>query len=559
MISLCVIVGNVENYIERFLKHFKPLADEIIIVRAIGSATPDRTLEICEREGCKTFIYENEPQFKEWPHVDNFARARNFSFSKATGTWCVWADTDDIIDEHSVSNLRKLAQESTADYILVPYVVRNNNITFPRERMLRRGVGEWHRPVHEHWKPFTSTNGIELKLSEAAIDHAPLLNKEGSHERNLTILKGASQTDNQSLYFLHQEYLGLKRIDEAVEAGKAYLALKDADPCSRYEVLMNMAQAAVDPRVKQQLLLNAFTIQPERREALGLLCATALDVGDNKRATAFARMMFALPVPNPKPWTHRDAVYGWAGFCLYTQCLRVSGEVAKAEELERKVFMDAGGKITLVHATRKRPIEASLTRKLWLETAFRPEQVEHLFVIDSDDYESIDILSRFRHIIVPAGGGCVAAFNAGCKAALGKVLFPLSDDFRPPFNWDSETLARIGDIDQPATLAMSDGTRTDALIGIFAMTKARHNQKGYLQHPRFKSMYADTHMTHEEYRDGVVIEARDFVIEHMHPMFGKAEDDETYKITNSVERYEEGKRIFDELIAAETVDTQSKS
>ena len=52
-LSLCVIVGNVENYIARFIESFKPLADEIVIVRAIGNQKPDRTIEIAERLGAK--------------------------------------------------------------------------------------------------------------------------------------------------------------------------------------------------------------------------------------------------------------------------------------------------------------------------------------------------------------------------------------------------------------------------------------------------------------------------------------------------------------------------
>ena len=36
-LSLCVITGNAENYINRFLDHFEKIADEIIVVRACGN------------------------------------------------------------------------------------------------------------------------------------------------------------------------------------------------------------------------------------------------------------------------------------------------------------------------------------------------------------------------------------------------------------------------------------------------------------------------------------------------------------------------------------------
>ena len=37
-ISLCIIAGNVERYIQRFLDSFAPLVDEIVVVSAIGKA-----------------------------------------------------------------------------------------------------------------------------------------------------------------------------------------------------------------------------------------------------------------------------------------------------------------------------------------------------------------------------------------------------------------------------------------------------------------------------------------------------------------------------------------
>jgi len=74
-ISLCVIAGNVEKQIGRFLDAFAPVADEVIVVRAIGSQEPDRTLEIAQSRGCRVSSYYNKRH--DWPHVEDFAAARN--------------------------------------------------------------------------------------------------------------------------------------------------------------------------------------------------------------------------------------------------------------------------------------------------------------------------------------------------------------------------------------------------------------------------------------------------------------------------------------------------
>jgi hypothetical protein len=45
-LTLAVIYGNVENIMERFLRSFAPLVDEIILVRAIGNQKPDNSEKI---------------------------------------------------------------------------------------------------------------------------------------------------------------------------------------------------------------------------------------------------------------------------------------------------------------------------------------------------------------------------------------------------------------------------------------------------------------------------------------------------------------------------------
>jgi len=99
-ISLCVIAGNVEKQIGRFLDAFAPVADEVIVVRASGNLGDDDTLEIARMQGCIIGEYLN---FHNWPHVDDFAAARNTACDMATGDWLMWADTDDVITPDSVA------------------------------------------------------------------------------------------------------------------------------------------------------------------------------------------------------------------------------------------------------------------------------------------------------------------------------------------------------------------------------------------------------------------------------------------------------------------------
>ena len=86
-ISLCMIVRNEEEVIERCLKSICDLVDEIIIV---DSGSTDKTKQIVSKYTDKIYDFE-------W--VNDFAKARNYSFSKATKDYILWLDADDVILE----------------------------------------------------------------------------------------------------------------------------------------------------------------------------------------------------------------------------------------------------------------------------------------------------------------------------------------------------------------------------------------------------------------------------------------------------------------------------
>jgi hypothetical protein len=79
------------------------------------------------------------------------------------------------------------------------------------------------------------------------------------------------------------------------------------------------------------------------------------------------------------------------------------------------------------------------------------------------------------------------------------------------------------------------------------LTRARYIEQGYLFHPDFFSMYSDDWFSECAQRDGVVIDARDVIFEHLHPAFGKAEVDATYARSNMRCNYDQGALHFERL------------
>jgi len=572
LISLCVIVGNVAEYIERFIISFAPLADEIILVRAIGSAQPDDTFAIAERLcselGKKLTLaeYINSAGHEDWPHLDSFAAARQMSFDLAAGDYCFWADTDDVLTHGSAELIREHAARGGHPVFIFPYEIFGRGVTVPRERMiLREAPGSWLYPVHECYRFSVEVQGVSDE--RVVVQHMPKPSKSGSTERNLRILESIPDSELSAglLYHLHCEQLSAGKTVVAIDSAKRALSHHDIGKPEAYELFLNLARmSGHDPGIAKQYLLQAYATDPARREALGMLSTTAIDAGDGTAALAHARQMLATERPSDWSWNDRSAAYTWLGKEIYQQALRAAGRQDEAEVVRIGILSEADVPIiSLIHATRGRAQKASMARKLWMDLAERPECIEHIFAFDSDDDASRP-LRRFNHVVTPAGGGCVAAWNAGASRTIGSILIQLSDDWMPPAKWDTLIRERTGDVLKSKVLAVSDGTRADNLLCMAIITRARYlSQSVFLPDfvgpvmfdPRFTGVYSDNWFTHCAYRDGVVIDARDLVFEHQHPAFHESiKPDETYIRQNAPERYAEGKVVYEQLLSEESPD-----
>lgn len=557
-ISLCMIVGNVEEYIERCLESFAPITDELCIVRAIGHQNGDKTMdiasEVCIRRGIpfRTAIYTNHEGHRDWPHIDDFAAARQMSYDLASGDWCFWADSDDILAK-GASLIRKHAESSGFACYIFPYDIFGKNVVVPRERMMLKDSGRWKFPVHECYK--FHVEPVTAAMDEGVvIQHLPRLDKQGGNQRNLRILESIPPEEMHMglKYHLFGELIGAGRKKEAMELGISLLANNGSgdQPLGkdeRYDLLMSMVLQTPDLEQQVTLMHEAHKVDPERREALGVLSCIMMDMGRPASALAYARQMVATLPPEVQSWNSRQSFYTYTGDEIFMQALRVNGKNAEAEAIRKKRLDDFGGpRIALLHATRGRPQQASKCRKAWFDLAAQPERIEHIFAFDDDDEDS-KVLGRFHHTLMAPGGGCVAAWNACARVTAAPIVVQLSDDWVPVPKWDDIICERIGDVNVPRVLAIGDGSRTDKLLCMVICTRPYLTLDYFMFHPGFTGVYSDNWFTELAYARGMIVEARDIVFTHNHPYFGKAPMDKTYAEQNAPARYEQGQRVLERL------------
>ena len=177
-ISLCMIVKNEEAVLARCLDSLRGLMDEIIIV---DTGSTDNTKEIALKYTDKVYDFS-------W--CDDFAAARNFSFSKATMEYIYAPDADEVLDEVNRRRfaMLKAAMLTDIEIVTMKYItpdefntVQNANCDIRPKLYKRLRTFSWINPVHETVRldPIIYDSDIEIK-------HLP----QGMHgKRDFTIFK----------------------------------------------------------------------------------------------------------------------------------------------------------------------------------------------------------------------------------------------------------------------------------------------------------------------------------------------------------------------------------
>ena len=194
-ISVCMIVKNEEKVLERCLNSLEGLYEELIIV---DTGSSDRTKEIASRYTDKIYDYE-------W--IYDFADARNYAFSKATGDYIYSADADEELDERNRQRFLDLKNQllPEIDIVQMWYINTHKFATtenFEKEyrpKLYKRLRSfQWVDPIHEsvRLEPVVFDSDIEIL-------HKP----ESSHgKRDFTVFQKAIERGEKLSPKLHKMY-----------------------------------------------------------------------------------------------------------------------------------------------------------------------------------------------------------------------------------------------------------------------------------------------------------------------------------------------------------------
>lgn len=213
-ISVCMIVKNEEKILKRCLDSLVDIADEFII---IDTGSTDNTKQIA---------YEYTDKVYDYKWINDFADARNYSFSKASMDYIYAADADEVLDETNIKRFLDLKRIMLTEVEIVQMLYANQlqyGTTYNFEKEYRPKLFKrlrefkWINPIHE-----TVDIDTVIYNSEIEILHLPENNHAGRDFKNILHVINRGVYLSKQLYIMYAKELFIAGEDKDFLDAKEY-------------------------------------------------------------------------------------------------------------------------------------------------------------------------------------------------------------------------------------------------------------------------------------------------------------------------------------------------
>jgi len=289
-----MIVKNEEDVLARCLNSIKDAVDEIIIV---DTGSTDNTVQIAKSFGAKVYHFT-------W--VNDFSRARNFAFSKATKNYVMWLDADDVVGACECKKIIELKNnyDPSISAFYFKYHVgfdENNNVTFHyyRERLFRRDLNPmWVEPIHE-----VVCYAGKSQTTDIAIEHRK--QKENPPGRNLKIfehhLHNGLKLSARLTYYYARELMYANKTYKAIKVFEEFLKSDNGWVENKIEAALCLADCYIKINKKQKaydILYKSFKYDAPRPQVLCKLGELFLEDNLLNQAIYFYELALSSKIDN---------------------------------------------------------------------------------------------------------------------------------------------------------------------------------------------------------------------------------------------------------------------
>jgi tetratricopeptide (TPR) repeat protein len=223
-LSLCMIVRNERQNLERCLNSVADLVDEVVVV---DTGSDDGTQEIARGFGARVIQ-------SAWNH--DFSAARNLSLQQARGKWILVLDADELLLEPDKAGIRKLLAKYTpaqgtpsTAFNLVNKSSSDGGRSGMTAHLIRlfpnRADVRYRWPIHEQIAPSLTQAGVPIVDTDVVILHTGYtdsVRNRAKQQRNLAILQAQVAAGNEVTPLTHFMiggcYLDLGELEPALVA-----------------------------------------------------------------------------------------------------------------------------------------------------------------------------------------------------------------------------------------------------------------------------------------------------------------------------------------------------
>lgn len=324
-ISLCMIVKNEEDVLERCLQSVNEAVDEIVIV---DTGSTDRTKEIAAKFTDKIYDFK-------W--IDDFAAARNYAFSLATQEYILWLDADDYLAEEDQKLLLELKKnlDPDIDSVTMHYYLsfdEEGNVihSIRRNRLVRRNRSfKWIGFVHE----YLEVSGA-IMHSNISITHK----KEKSYtDRNLQIYRKHQRIGTKfsvrDLYYFANELRDHAFYEEAAEYYKNFLFTRKGWVEDNIAACLKLADCYHHLCEREQelgALLRTMHFDKPRADACCRLGAFFLEEDKLQQSIYWYELATTLEISSEMMGAVNQAAWTWLPHLQLCLCYDRLGDLKKA-------------------------------------------------------------------------------------------------------------------------------------------------------------------------------------------------------------------------------------
>lgn len=284
-IALCCILKNEVRNLPRLLASVEGCFDEIHLT---DTGSTDGSLELIEK-----YLWEGSPAGTEiflhnFQWVDDFAKARNYSFSHPKTDYVMWMDLDDVLSSRENFIEWRDTLMGLVDFWLATYhyayIGEKPACSFARERVMRNGLGfAWKYFVHEGVLPKSPVKeNITVQYAPSwTVNHMRnAADMEQDRSRNLLIFdKHKGAMDGRMRYYYGKELFEngkpLDAFPELVNAvAEPGLELHDRVMGIQYACMSAMALGQFEKAIS--LAHQGLALAPQRAELLIVIADSLL-------------------------------------------------------------------------------------------------------------------------------------------------------------------------------------------------------------------------------------------------------------------------------------------